>query len=75
MLSIKTNLKLCNLAKNYPFTKHQILDYPKLKAFAHKKLVVNETFTFVLGRVENIVEKKKEKMLGYQHFLLFPQCL
>ena len=31
-----------------------------------------EKLKFVLGRVENIVEKGENA--GYQHFLLFPQC-
>ena len=33
---------------------------------------VPEKLKFVLGRVENIVEKGKNA--GYQHFLLFLQC-
>ena len=31
-----------------------------------------EKLKFVLGRVENIVEKGENA--GYQHFLLFPLC-
>ena len=41
------------------------LDWSKLKAFADDKLNLAEKLKFVWGGVENI---------GYQHFLLFPQC-
>ena len=34
---------------------------------------MTEKLKFVLGWVENIVEKGENA--GYQHFLLFPQCL
>ena len=44
-----------------------------LKAFANDKINMGEKLKFVLGRVENIVGKGKNA--GYQHFLLFPQCL
>ena len=33
---------------------------------------MTEKLNFVLGRVENIMEKGENA--GYQHFLLFPQC-
>ena len=50
----------------------KILDWSKLKAFAHEKINVTEKMKFVLGRVENIVGKGENA--GNQHFLLFPQC-
>ena len=43
-----------------------------MKLFAHDKIYVTEKLKFVLGRLENIVEKGENA--GYQHFLLFPQC-
>ena len=51
----------------------KILDQSKLKAFADDKINMTENLKFVLGRLENIVEKGENA--GYQHFLLFPQCL
>ena len=53
---------------------NKFLDMCKSKAFADnkKKKNVCERLKFVLGRVENIVEKGENA--GYQHFLLFPQC-
>ena len=50
----------------------KILDWFKLKAFAHNKINVTEKLKFVMRRVENIVEKGENA--GFQHFLLFPQC-
>ena len=46
----------------------KILDLTKLKAFADDKTNVTEKLKFVLGRVENMVEKGENA--GYQHFLL-----
>jgi hypothetical protein len=46
--------------------------WSKYKVFADNKIDVTEKLKFVLGRVENIVEKGENA--GYQHFLLFPQC-
>ena len=43
----------------------------KTKALADDKIKMTENLTFVLGRVENTVGKEN---VGYQHFLLFPQC-
>ena len=43
-----------------------------MKSFADDNIDVAEKLYFVLGRVENIVEKGVNA--GYQHFLLFPQC-
>ena len=51
---------------------NNILDWSKLKANADDKIIVTEKFTFVLGRVENIVGKGENA--GNQHFLLFQQC-
>ena len=47
-------------------------DSSKLKAFADDNIKVTQTLTFVLGRVENIVEKGENA--GYQHFLFFSKC-
>ena len=48
---------------------NKFLDWSKLKAFVNDKINATEKFNFVLGRVENIVEKGENA--GYQHFLLF----
>ena len=50
----------------------KILDWSKLKAFADDKVKVIQKLKFKLLRVENIVGKGEN--VGYQHFLLFPQC-
>ena len=50
----------------------KILDWSKLKAFSDHEINVTKKLKFVLGKVENIVEK--EKNVFHQHFLLFPQC-
>ena len=47
----------------------KILDWSKLGAFADDKINATEKLTFVLGRIENIVEKGENA--GYQ---LFPLC-
>ena len=39
---------------------------------ADDKINVTKKLKFALGRVENIVRKGEN--VGYQHFLLFPQC-
>ena len=49
-----------------------MLDSSKLKAFADDNIKVTKKLKFVLGRVENIVEKGENA--GYQHFLLFSKC-
>ena len=49
------------------------LDYHTMKAFAEGKIKVTEKLNFLLGVVEDIVGK--ETNAGYQHFLLFKQCL
>ena len=36
------------------------------------KIILTQKFKFALGRVENIAGERKN--VGYQHFLLFPQC-
>ena len=50
----------------------KILDQSNLNDFAGNK--INKTYAtkFVLGKVENSVEKGENA--GYQHFLLFPHC-
>ena len=48
----------------------KILDWSTLKAFADNKINVTEKLKFVLGQVENIMEKGENA--GNQHFLLFP---
>ena len=50
----------------------KVLDQSKLKGFADIKINVIQNQKFVLGRVENIVEKGENA--GYQYFLLLPQC-
>ena len=45
----------------------------ELKAFADDKLKVFQIMIFAFDGVENIVRKGENA--GYQHFLLFPQCL
>ena len=51
----------------------EIFDMTKLKAFANHKINVARMMIAVLDRVDNIVGKGENA--GYQHFLLFPQCL
>ena len=51
----------------------KFLDWSKLKGFADNKINVTEKLNFELGRVENIVEKGENA--GYQHSLVFQQCL
>ena len=48
----------------------KLKNFSKLKAFADNKSNVTQNMIFVLGRVENIVEKGENA--GYKHFLLFP---
>ena len=48
------------------------LDLSKLKAFADNKINVKQKLKFVLGSLENILDKGENA--DYQHFLLFPQC-
>ena len=50
---------------------NKTVDWSKLTAFADVKINLTENLKFVMGRVENIVEKGENA--GYQHFLLFPQ--
>ena len=55
------------------FPNKKILDVTKLKQFADDKLNIARMMISLLERVENIVGKGKN--VGYQHFLLFLQCL
>ena len=43
-----------------PLPNNKILDRSKLKALAEDKINVTEKLKFVLGRVENMVEKRRE---------------
>ena len=53
-----------------PLPNDKFLDWSKLKALADDKIIVTEKLKFVLGRVENMMEKGENTV--YQHFLLFP---
>ena len=53
------------------FIKRKVLDSSKLKAFADKKIDLNEISKLILGRVENVVGKGENAV--HQHFLLFRQ--
>ena len=50
----------------------KILDWSKFKAFVDNKINLNHKLKLDTGRAESIVGKGKN--VGYQHFLLFPQC-
>ena len=52
---------------------NKFLDWSKLKEFADNEINVTENLKIVLERVKNIVGNGVNA--GYQHFLLFPQCL
>ena len=63
------------LPKVKPLTLYQttkFLDWSKLKAFADDKIKLLKMITIVFDSVENIVGKGEN--VGFQHFLLFPQC-
>ena len=64
--------KLPAVSKINSLLNGKILDWYKLKSFADDKMNVSKKLKFVLGRVENVVEKGENA--GYQHFLPFPQC-
>ena len=55
-----------------PPPNNEILDQSKFKAFADNK-IIDQTIEICFGKVENIVGKGENA--GYQHFLLFQQCL
>ena len=55
--------RISNFLRLNPLLKDTILDWSKLKAFADDKINVTKKFNFVLGRVENIVEKKKKMLV------------
>ena len=46
----------------------KIGDLSKFQAFANDSINVNEQLKYGLRKVENV------ENVGYQHFLLFPQC-
>ena len=50
----------------------KFLDWTKFKGFADDKSTFYKTVISVFDRVGNIVEKGEN--VGYQPFLLFPQC-
>ena len=50
----------------------KILDLCECKTFADGNLNVARMETFIVDRVENIVQKGENA--GYRHILLFPQC-
>ena len=56
-----------------PLPDDKILGLPKFKAFADDILNVIHNIKIVFQRIENIVGI--EENAGYQHFLLFPQCV
>ena len=63
---------LCGLRGHFnSIPTSKILDRSKLKAFADKKIHVNQILKIVLGRIENIAGKGENA--GHQHFLLFQQ--
>ena len=49
------------------------LDQSKLKATADEKQKLIQMAKIVMDKTENIVGK--EENAGYQHFLVFPQCV
>ena len=55
-----------------PLPNGKSLDVSKLKAFADDKIKVDKMRNSFFYRVENTVGKGEN--VGYQHFLLFPQC-
>ena len=63
----------CKINLFNPLPNEIFLDMTKLKAFADNKLNVAKINISLCDRVENTVGK--EENAGYQHFLLFPQCL
>ena len=50
----------------------KIQNCSNFKALEDEKVKVAKNSNFVLGRVENIAANGEN--VGYQHFLLFPQC-
>ena len=56
-----------------PLPNNNFLDLTKLKSFADNKLKVAKITIFLFDRAENTGGKGENA--GYQHFLLFPQCL
>ena len=56
-----------------PLTDKRFLASSKLKAFADDNFNMAQIVQFFFEKVENVVGKGENA--GYQHFLLFPQCL
>ena len=65
-------MSMCGLICVNSIPNDKYLVWSKFKAFADDKINLNEQQKFILGLVENIVEKGENA--GNQHFLLFPQC-
>ena len=66
-------MAVCSTKPINPLPNNKIFDCSKLKAFPDDKLNLAEKLKFVFGRIENIMGKGENA--GYQHFLLFLQCL
>ena len=57
--------------KRSSFTKQQVLDWFKLKAFPDDKVTVTQKLKFVLERMKKIVERGENA--DWLHFLLLPE--
>ena len=73
LLSAQMCSKLFSVRIVNSLSNDKVLDWSKLKAFADDKINVNVKLKLGLERVESIVGKGENA--GYQHFLLFPQCI
>ena len=67
---MRQNAALCGNRLINSLQNDKTVDWSILKASADDKIYVIEKLKFVLGRVENIMEKGENA--GYQHFLLYP---
>ena len=56
----------------YPLTDNKVLAISKLKAFADDNFSVAQMVQFYSDRVKNV---GKGENAGFQHFLLYAQCL
>ena len=75
MLSVWSSLKLCRSVKSnlYSLPDDKILDLScaKMKACANGKINVTQKLKFVVGRVENIVEKRRKCFFSHNVFKSF----
>ena len=71
-LSIWKSLKFVVWERVNSLPNDKLLDWSDFKDFADDKINVTYRINFVMGGVENIVEKGENDF--YQHFNLFPQC-